>query len=181
MAWTSSTPTSRVFLQAVLNPLTDSAQGTTNLALPTGYSATGGLLTDTINVALFNNTTSPDASAAVGSTGFNTGQWVTANEVTDATNWVSGGRALASKTYSSLAAGSQTTAGSVNFDAADLAGGGTLTITNAYGCLVYDNSITAGTVAKQGLCFNYFGGAQTVTGGTFTIVWDATGVFKFTN
>jgi hypothetical protein len=25
--------------------------------------------------------------------------WTTANEVTDATNWVSGGRALASKTY----------------------------------------------------------------------------------
>jgi hypothetical protein len=47
--------------------------------------------------------------------------------------------------------------------------------------LVYDATITAGTVAKQGLCFNYFGGTQSVTGGTFTIVWDATGVFKFTN
>src|SRR5215472_13968480 len=121
MAWTSSSPTSRVFIQAVLNPLTESTQGTSNLALPTTYSTTGGILSDTINVALFNNTTSPDASAAVGSTGFNTGTWVTANEVTDATNWVAGGRALASKTYSSLAAGSQTTAGSVNFAAANLA------------------------------------------------------------
>jgi len=181
MAWTGSTPTSRVFIQAVLNPLTDSAQGTTNLALPTGYSATGGLLTDTINVALFNNSVTPDASVAVASTGFNTGTWVTANEVTDATNWVSGGRALASKTYSVSSSGTGTTAGAVSFGAANLAGGGTLTITNAFGCLVYDNSITAGTVAKQGLCFNYFGGAQSVTSGTFTIVWDATGVFKFTN
>ncbi len=39
---------------------------------------------------------------------------------------------------------------------------------------------TAGTVADQGVCFNYFGGAQTVTGGTFTIVWHANGLFRFT-
>src|SRR5262249_61145071 len=90
-----------------------------------------------------------------------------------------GGRGRASKPYSVLTAGSQTTAAEVNFDAADLAGGGTLTITNAFGCLVYDNTITAGTVAKQGMSFNYFGGGQSVTGGTFTIVWDATGGFKF--
>ena len=177
MAWTSSTPTSRVFIQAVLNPLTASVWSTTE---PTTYGA-NGLSADTVNVALFNNTTSPDASAAVGNTGYNTGQWVTGNEVTDATNWVAGGRALASKTYSVLTAGSQTTAAEVNFDAADLAGGGTLTLTNAFGCLVYDNTITAGTVAKQGMCFNYFGGAQSVTSGTFTINWDATGIFKFTN
>jgi hypothetical protein len=179
MAWTSSTPTSRVFIQAVKNPLTESAQGTSNLALPTTYSTTGGILSDTINAALFNNTVSPDGSAAVGSTGYNTGTWTTGNEVTDATNWVAGGRALASKTYSILTAGSQTTAAEVNFAAANLAGGGTLTITNAFGAFVYDNTITAGTVAKQGLCFNYFGGGQSVTSGTFTIVWDATGVFKF--
>jgi hypothetical protein len=175
--WTDSNPTSRVFIQAVLNPLTASVWSTTE---PTTYGA-NGLSADTVNVALFNNTPSPDASAAVGSTGYNTGVWITANEVTDVTNWVAGGRALGSKTYSVLTAGSQTTASAVNFDAADLAGGGTLTITNAFGCLVYDSTITAGTVAKQGICFNYFGGAQTVTGGTFTIVWDATGVFKFTN
>lgn len=177
MPWTDSSPTSRVFIQAVLNPLTASAWST---AEPTTYGA-NGLSADTVNVALFNNSVSPDASAAVASTGFNTGTWTTTNEVTDATNWVSGGRALASKTYSVLTAGSQTTASAVNFDAADLAGGGTVTITNAFGCLVYDSTITAGTVAKQGLCFNYFGGAQSVTAGTFTIVWDATGVLKFTN
>jgi hypothetical protein len=77
-----------------------------------------------------------------------------------------GGRALASKTFSI-----DTGSSSIIFNAANLAGGGTVTITNAFGCLVYDNTITAGTVAKQGLCFNYFGGAQSVTGGTFTILW----------
>jgi hypothetical protein len=177
MPWTDSTPTSRVFIQAVLNPLTASAWSTTE---PTTYGA-NGLSADTINVALFNNSVSPDASAAVGSTGYNTGTWTTGNEVTDVTNWVAGGRALASKTFTVSGAGSQTTASTLSFTGANLAGGGTVTITNAFGCLVYDSTITAGTVAKQGMCFNYFGGAQTVTGGTFTIVWDATGVFKFTN
>ena len=175
MAWTSSTPTSRVFIQAVLNPLTASVWSTTE---PTTYGA-NGLSADTVNVALFNNSVSPDASAAVASTGYNTGTWTTGNEVTDATNWVAGGRALASKTFSILTAGSQTTTAEVNFDAADLAGGGTLTITNAFGCLVYENTITGGTVAKQGMCFNYFGGGQSVTSGTFTVIWDSTGVFKF--
>ena len=174
--WTDSSPTSRVFIQAMLNPLTASAWSTTE---PTTYGA-NGLSADTINVALFNNTVSPDASAAVGSTGYNTGTWTTGNEVVDVTNWVAGGRALASKTFSVLTAGSQTTASAVNFDAA-LPGSGTGTLTAAFGCLVYDFTITAGTVAKQGMCFNYFGGGQSVTGGTFTIIWDATGVFKFTN
>ena len=176
-AWTDSSPTSRIFVQAILNPLTASAWSTTE---PTTYG-TNGLSADTINAALFNNSVSPDASAAVGSTGYNTGAWTTGNEVTDATNWVAGGRALGTKTYSVATAGSQTTASAVSFGAANTAGGGNVTISGAYGCLVYDSTITAGTVAKQGLCFNYFGGSQSVTAGTFTIVWDATGVFKFTN
>lgn len=177
MPWTDASPTSRIFIQALLNPITASAWSTSE---PTTYGA-NGLSADAINVALFNNSVSPDASAAVANTGYNTGTWLTANEVVDATNWVAGGRALASKTFSVLTAGSQTTASGLSFDAADLAGGGSVTLANVYGCLVYDSTITAGTVAKQGLCFNYFGGAQGVTGGTFTIVWDATGVFKITN
>jgi hypothetical protein len=137
----------------------------------TGYT---GLDSDTVNVSLHNNTITPDKSAVVGSTGFNTGVWTTTNEVTDATNWVSGGRALASKTFT------VPSAGVTMFDAADLAGGGNVTISGATGCLVYDNTITAGTVAKQGVCFNYFGGAQSVTAGTFTIVWSANGIFRIT-
>jgi hypothetical protein len=180
-AWTDSSPTSRIFTQALLNPILLGAQATTGF--PTSYSATG-LLGDTVNVALFNGTlVSPNAAAAVGSTAYNTGTWVSGSEVIDTggSNWAAGGRALASKTFSALTAGTQTTASSIAFDAADLAGAGNVTITNAYGCLVYDNTISGVTVAKQGMCFNYFGGAQSVTAGTFTIVWDATGVFKITN
>jgi hypothetical protein len=134
-----------------------------------------GLDSDTVKVALFNNTTTPDKDAAVGSTGFNTGVWTTTNEVTDATNWTSTGRALASKTFTTPATGV------CMFDAADLAGGGNVTITNAYGCLVYDDTISGGSVADQGVSFNYFGGAQSVTGGTFTIVWNANGIARWTS
>jgi hypothetical protein len=177
MPWTDSNPTSRIFTQALLNPILRAVNAAT---APTGFASLTG--DANVKAALFNNSVSPDASAAVASTGFNTGTWVTANEVTDATNWVSGGRALASKTFSALTAGSQTTASSIAFDAADTAGAGNVTIANAYGTLVHDGTITGGsTVNDQGMCFNYFGGAQGVTAGTFTIVWDATGIFKITN
>jgi hypothetical protein len=137
----------------------------------TGYT---GIDSDAINVALFGNTGTPDPTAVVASTGFNTGQWVTANEVTDATNWVSGGRTLASKTFT-FPAGS-----TFMWDAADLAGGGNVTLANVYGGFAYDNTITAGTVAKQGISFHYFGGAQSVTAGTFTIVWNTLGIHRAT-
>jgi len=137
----------------------------------TGYT---GLDSDTVNVALYNNTGTPNKDEALATAGYNLGPWVTANEVTDATNWVAGGRPLASKTFTSPATGI------AMFDAADLAGGGNVTLAGVMGCLVYDNSITAGSVAKQGVCYNYFGGAQSVTAGTFTIVWNVNGVCRFT-
>lgn len=138
----------------------------------TGYT---GLDSDTVKAALYNNTGTPDKDAAVGLTGYAaaTSAWVTGNEVTDATNWVAGGRALASKTFTTPATGV------AMFDAADLAGGGNVTLSNVYGCLVYDDTITAGSVADQGVCFNYFGGPQSVTAGTFTIVWNANGICRF--
>jgi len=158
MAWTDS----RVFREWVNGPMFQ--------ASGTGYT---GLDSDTVKVALFNNSVTPNKDAAVGSTGFNTGTWLTANEVTDATNWVSGGRALSGKTFTTPASGVS------RFDASDLSGGGTLTLTNAFGCLVYDDTITAGTVADQGASFHYFGGAQSVVSGTFTIIWNANGLIEF--
>jgi hypothetical protein len=137
----------------------------------TGYT---GLDSDTVKAALYNNTGTPDKDAAVASTGYNTGAWVTANEVTDVTNWVAGGRALASKTFTTPATGV------MMFDAADLAGGGNVTLASVFGCLVYDDTITAGTIADQGVCFNYFGGTSGVTAGTYTIVWHANGIARLT-
>lgn len=151
-------------------------QGQTAQVLPAVSAAFyAGLGADAVKVALFNNTTAPDNTVARASTGYNTGQWVLANEVTDPTNWVAGGRALASRT-------TNVATNVFTYDAADLAGGGNVTLTNAFGCLVYDDSITAGTggVAKQGVCYNYFGSGQSVTAGTFTIVWNAAGILTVT-
>lgn len=155
-------------------PKSTMGHGQTSAVLPAGYA---GLGADTVKVALYDNDITPDKDAALTSTGYNTGQWaISGNEVTDATNWVAGGRTLASKTLTTPATGV------FMFDAADTAGGGNVTLTNAFGCLVYDDTITVGTggVADQGACYNYFGGAQSVTGGTFTIIWSANGIFRLT-
>ena len=154
-------------------PLAINGQGQTAAVLPAGYA---GLGADTVNVALYNNTGTPNKDDTLANSAYNAGQWVTSNEVTDATNWVAGGRALASKTLTNPSTGV------FMFDAADLSGGGNVTLSGVLGCLVYDNTITAGTggVAKEGICYNYFGGSQSVTAGTFTIVWNANGVFRIT-
>lgn len=150
-------------------------QGATAATLPATYA---GLGADTVKAALYNNTGTPDKDASLVTTGYNsaTSQWVVANEVTDATNWIAGGRALASKTFT------VPSSGVFMFDAADLAGGGNVTLSAVFGCLVYDDTITVSTggIADQGVCYNYFGGTQSVTNGTFTIVWNANGVFRIT-
>ena len=137
----------------------------------TGFT---GLDSDTVSAALFGNSVTPDKDAAVGSTGYNTGTWLTANELTDA-NWPAKGRPLASKTFTTP------TAGVAMFDAADTTGAGNVTISNAYGVLVLDDTITGGTVADQGVCFNAFGGAASVTAGSFTVAWNANGIARWTS
>lgn len=123
---------------------------------------------DTFKAALFNNSVTPDKDATSANSVYNAGTWLTANEVTD-TNWAAGGRTLSSNTWTNPSSGK------AKFDAADTAGGGNVTLANAYGCLVYDTSIS-----NRGLCFNYFGAAKGVTDGTFTIVWNSSGICDFT-
>jgi hypothetical protein len=159
MAWTDS----RIFREFMIGPMFQ--------ASGTGWT---GLDSDTVKGALFNNTTTPDNDAAVASTGFNSGVWTTGNEVIGASEWVTTGRALASKTITAPAADT------VMFDAADLTGVATVTITNAFGMFVYDDTITAGTVADQGISYNYFGGGQSVTAGTFSVLFHANGIVRFT-
>ncbi len=147
--------------------------GQTAAVLPAGYA---GLGADTVKGALFGNSVTPDKDAALTSTGFNTGTWTTGNEISDATNWVSGGRALASKTLTTPSTGV------FMFDAADLAGGGNVTLSAVYGIFHYDDTVTAGTggVADQGICYNYLGGSQSVTAGSFTVVYNSNGIFRIT-
>ena len=125
--------------------------------------------TDTFKAALYNNSITPDQNVASASTAYNAGVWGVANEQTD-TNWPAGGRPLS--VTSSAASGVYT------FDSTDTAGAGNVTLANVYGCLVYDDSMTS--PADQGWCYNYFGGVQSVTAGTFTIVWHTNGVMNLT-
>lgn len=162
MAWSAS----NVFQEWVKNPLFNGSGGTP----PTSYT---GYLTDTMNCALYASGITPDRNAAVGSTGYNTGVWITGNEKTGSSEWVAGGRALASKTNAA-------SSGTITLDAADLTGSASITMTSVEGCLIYDNTISGGTVAKQGMCFLWFGGAQSVTTGTFSVVFNAAGIVTAT-
>lgn len=147
------------------------AQTAGNL-LPASYT---GLETDTLKAALYSDNITPDKDAALTSTGYNTGQWANTEEKSDTTNWDAGGEPVTS--------GALTTpsTGVVMFDATDTPqGGASTTLSAVFGCLVYDDTITAGTggIADQGVTYHYFGGSQSVTAGTFTIVWHANGLFR---
>lgn len=166
MAWSGS----QIFASFVTNPMLG-VTGASGAGLPTGYA---GLVADTVNLALYGVIT-PDATAAVASTGYNTGQWVTGGEITGSSEWVAGGRAVPATKSISQATNVTTFKTTTN-----LVGSATVTMSGINGCLVYDNSITAGTIAKQGVCFLWFGGAQSVTAGSFSVNFNASGIFTFT-
>jgi hypothetical protein len=129
---------------------------------------------DTFKVALYDNDITPDNDAAVANTAYNAGQWVTTgNEVSESGQWATGGVALTSPTIS------VGTADVVFWDATDTASGSAADLANVYGCLVYDDTLTT-PVADQGVCYNYFGGTNSVVNGTFTVVWSANGIWRAT-
>lgn len=129
----------------------------------------------TVKAALYDNDITPDNDVAANVTAYNTGQWTASgNEVFDGSEWATGGVAVTSRT---VGVG---TADTIIMDAADTPStGGSATLAAVFGCLVYSDSITT-PVADQGFCYNYFGGTNSVTDGTFTIVWNANGVYRIT-
>jgi hypothetical protein len=133
--------------------------------------------TDAYNVALYSsNTMTPDntvTTQALCSYNGTASQWVTANE-SSATGYTAGGTSVSSPTWTqSSNVVTFTSAGTPSWTVTS----GTLT---AYGCLVYDTTVGTSTT-HPGLSYNYFGGAQTVSGsGTFTINWNASGIATFT-
>ncbi len=140
-------------------------------AVESVFNRSNGLIdldADTIKAALFDNTITPDRTVTAANSAYGAGVWA-GGGVSDASGWPAAGRQLGTVT-------SAHAAGTYKFDAADTVSGTTTTsLTNAYGALVYDD--TSAAVADQGLSFNYFGGANTITSGTFTVVWNASGIF----
>lgn len=122
-----------------------------------------------LEVALFDNSITPSNTVASAASAYGAGVWASGGQ-SSSTSWPALGRPLASVTSTFSSA-------TYTFDAADtVSADSSCTLSGTYGCLVYDHTI-ASPVADQGICFNYFGGANAVTAGTFTIVWNASGIF----
>lgn len=129
--------------------------------------------TNMFKVSLYNNSITPDADATAANSAYNVGTWGTANEVYESGQWAQGGVVLASADVTAVAGGI------IMFDANDTASGSAFDGSNIYGCLIYADAVTT-PVADQGVMFIYFGGtAFSVTNGTFTIQWAATGIFRW--
>lgn len=140
-----------------------------------GNVAAFDLDADSLKVALYDNDITPDANVTSANSAYNAGQWASAgNEVFQAGQWDQGGVALSDQTLNSA------TADTVFLDANDTASGAAATLANVYGCLVYDDTLAA-PVADQGICYNYFGGSNSVVNGTFTVVWNANGILRYTH
>lgn len=156
MAWTNSKVFRQFLADAVLNV------------------AAFDLDSDTFKVALYDNDITPDNDVTAANSAYNVGQWVTTgNEVFEAGQWAQGGVALTSPTIN------VGTADVVFWDAADTASGSAADLASVYGCLVYDDTLTT-PVADQGICYNYFGGSNSVVNGTFTVQWAANGIWRAT-
>jgi hypothetical protein len=124
---------------------------------------------DTFKVALYNNSITPDNTVSTANRAYNAGVWANTNEVSDGTEWDAAGEPLTTPT-------STTAAAVYTFDADNTpSGGSSATLASVYGCLVYDD-----TVGDSGMCYNYFGGTNSVTDGTFTVVWNSSGIFTLT-
>ena len=136
--------------------------------------------TDVPKVALYDNTITPDNDVTAVNSAYAGGVWSATGggtgtpQVYQAGQWAQGGVALSGATGTTNFTG---TADAIWYDATDTASGAAATISNIVGCLVYDDTLSA-PVGDQGICYNYFGGAQGVSAGTFTVVWHANGIWR---
>lgn len=153
MAWSASKPFTQFVAQA--------------------FNKQFDLDSDAYLVALFNNSITPANDVAQANSAYNVGQWGTANECYEAGQWAQGGVSLATPALTPAVGTSGTT--TIKWDADDTASGSAADLTNATGALVYNNTLAG----KYGVCYNYFGGPNSVVNGTFTVVWNANGIMSF--
>jgi hypothetical protein len=130
-----------------------------------------------IEVALYNDSITPSNVVTSANSAYGAGVWTAGSSpnVQDSTSgnagWPYLGRPLVTKTLSDYSVAT------VKFDADDTVSADThTTLAAVYGCLIYDKTIST-PVDLQGICYIYFGGTNSVTEGTFTVVWNAAGIF----
>jgi hypothetical protein len=150
MAWTNS----KIFVSTI----EDILENTT--AIDLNSSA--------FNVALYNDTITPSQTVVSAETAYNAaaGVW-DSGEVSDGAEWPAGGQALDSVTFAPAS-------NVLKFDT-----GTSATLASVFGCLIYNTDINT-PVDSQGICYLYFGGTNSVTDGTFTVVFNTAGIFTLT-
>lgn len=146
-----------------------SGAGVAALIAGTFYGTSQTITADTIKAALYGNTPTPNKNDTLANNAYNggTAQWVTANEITG-TGYTAGGATLASMASANSSGTVAVTSTNPSWTGA--------TFSSVYGDLVYDSTVTG----KYAYCWNYFGGAQSVTSGTFTIAWNGGDIFTVT-
>lgn len=112
-----------------------------------------GATPDVIKAALFDNVTAPDNTASTANRTMGAGVWTDANEVYDGAEWTALGTVIANTTFAPTAA-------VLKFDGDNTVSAGTsATLADVYGCMVHDS-----TLSNLGMCYNYFGGVNSVGG-----------------
>ena len=156
MAWSNS----KIFVATI----EDMLENTTALDLNS----------DGYKITLWDNDITPSQTVTSANTAYGVDQWVTTgNEVSDGAEWPVTGQALDSVTF--VAASNVLT-----FDAANEVSDGTsATLANVFGCHIHNSTITT-PVDNQGICYLYFGGTNSVTDGTLTVNFHASGIFTLT-
>ena len=116
------------------------------------------LVGDTVKVGLITNSSTPEFDSH--------DHWsdLSGNEVSG-TNYTAGGATLANKTLTG-------SSGTIKFDADDVAWSSS-TISNARAAVVYDDTLTSDPL----VCLVNFGADYSSANGTFTITWNASGIF----
>jgi hypothetical protein len=124
---------------------------------------------DTIKMAGFDNTITPDKNVSAANSAYGAGVWASGG--VSGTNFPAAGVTLASKTVD------VGTNNQVTIDAADNAITGT-SLTNLTGLLCYDDTLTT-PVADQGQSYHYLGGSNTLTGDV-NLVYSTSGLVRYT-
>lgn len=132
--------------------------------------------TDTSNIALYDNTITPDQNVTGANSAYGAGVWSTTGgqtgtpQVYHTGQWAQGGIAITSPTVD------VSVSAQVKFTTATNPVSGTAaTMSNINGVLCYDSTRTS-----HGVCYNYFGSPVAVSAGKLTVVIPANGIMLFT-
>jgi hypothetical protein len=144
-------------------------------------TGTATLSSATAKAALYNDSITPNQVVTSANASFGAGVWTNGSSpnVQDTgtgapAGWPWVGRPLAWGSATKLTTYADAT---LKYDSDDtVSASATTTLLTVFGCLVYDDAST--TTVDQGFCYISFNGTQSVTLGTFTIVWSGSGIMS---